>query len=100
MPETLMYKIVHGDTDFILIDIRESENYNEGHIKGAKNYSWNSGSFQDYSDELPKDMDIYIISEDGRKGFEALRYLLEYGFSRVYSIEGGMDNWLYSDMLQ
>ncbi len=99
MPETLMYQIVHGDEDFILIDIRESEKFNEGHIIGAKNYPWNSGSFQEQSDTLPKDIDIYIISEDGREGFEALRYLLEYGFIRVYNIEGGMDNWLYSDML-
>ena len=100
MPETLMYKIAHGDTDFVLLDIRESEQFNKSHIIGAENYSWNSGSFQEHSISLSKDIDIYIISEDGREGFEALRYLLEYGFVRVYNIEGGMDNWLYSDMLQ
>jgi rhodanese-related sulfurtransferase len=100
MPETLMYKIERGDTDYILLDIRESEQFNESHIIGAENHSWNSGSFQEHSNAFPKDIDIYIISQDGRKGFEALRYLLDYGFVRVYNIEGGMDNWLYSAMLQ
>ena len=99
MPETLMYKIQNGETDFVLYDIRDKAKYEEQHIVGALNYPWNSGAFGESWNLFPGDRDIYIISDDGRDGFKALRLLLEKGFSRVYNIEGGMDNWLYFDLL-
>jgi len=100
MPEEVMYKIRNGDSDFELYDIRGSDKYAKGHITGAGNYPWADGSFMERFESFPMDRDIYIISEDGTIGVDALRFLLDKGFSRVYNIEGGMANWLYKDLLK
>ena len=55
--------------------------------------------FKNKKDSFPRDMDIFIISGDGTIGFEAVRFLLENGFSRMFCVEGGMENWLYKDLL-
>ncbi len=99
MPEVLMYKIRNGDNDFVLYDIREREKYNKKHIIGAVNYPWDDQTFQNSADVFPVDKDIFIISEDGSVSFDAVRYLLKKGFSQMYVIEGGMENWLYRDLL-
>jgi rhodanese-related sulfurtransferase len=100
MPEEVMYKIRNGDSDFELYDIRGSNKYAKRHITGAENYPWADGSLMESFESFPMDRNIYIISEDGTIGFDALRFLLEKGFSRVYNIEGGMANWLYKDLLK
>ncbi len=99
MPEVLMYKIRNGGNDFVLYDIREREKYNKKHITGAVNYPWDDQTFQNSADVFPVDKDIFIISEDGSVSFDAVRYLLKKGFSQMYVIEGGMENWLYRDLL-
>ncbi len=99
IPEVLMYKIRNGDNDFVLYDIREREQYNKKHITGAVNYPWDDQTFQNSADVFPVDKDIFIISEDGSVSFDAVRYLLKKGFSQMYVIEGGMENWLYRDLL-
>jgi rhodanese-related sulfurtransferase len=100
MPEEVMYKIRNGDSDFELYDVRGSNKYAKRHIIGAENYPWADGSLMESFESFPMDRNIYIISEDGTIGFDALRFLLEKGFSRVYNIEGGMANWLYKDLLK
>ena len=99
MPEILVYKIRAGHTGFVLYDIRSKGEYDAKHITGAVNLPWVDMAFQNEKDSFPRDEDIFIISGDGTVSFDAVRFLLENGFSRMYCIEGGMDNWLYKDLL-
>ena len=99
MPEILVYKIRSGHTDFVLYDIRPEGEYDAKHVTGAINLPWETMAFQDKWESFPGDKEIYIISGDGTLSFDAVRFLIENGFSRMYCIEGGMDNWLYKDLL-
>ena len=99
MPEILVYKIRSGHTDFVLYDIRSKGEYDTIHVTGAVNLPWETMAFQNKMHSLPGDKDIFIISKDGTLSFDAVRFLIENGFSRMYCIEGGMDNWLYNDLL-
>jgi rhodanese-related sulfurtransferase len=99
MPEILVYKIWAGHTDFVLYDIRSKGEYDAKHVTGAVNLPWEDMAFQNEKDNFPGDKDIFIISVDGTLSFDAVRFLIENGFSRMYCIEGGMDNWLYKDLL-
>ena len=99
MPEILVYKIRSGHTDFVLYDIRPEGEYDAKHVTGAINLPWETMVFQDKWESLPGDKEIYIISGDGTLSFDAVRFLIENGFSRMYCIVGGMDNWLYKDLL-
>ena len=99
MPEVLMYKLRAGETDFVIYDVRSRAEYDLSHVTGAINLPLEEMVFKNKKDSFPRDMDIFIISGDGTIGFEAVRFLLENGFSRMFCIEGGMENWLYKDLL-
>lgn len=99
MPETLVYKIKQNADDYILYDVRQPEAYSKSHIIGAKSLPWGGveKNFNIY--DFPKDKQIILISSDGFYSLKALELLLNNGFTSVYSIEGGMDNWPYKKLL-
>jgi rhodanese-related sulfurtransferase len=99
MPETLMYRMRAGEKGYVVVDLRAPERFSAGHLRGAVNYPWKGGYFLAAYDELPVSGEIFLMSEDGGFGLEALRTLLSAGFARVYSIEGGMRNWPYADLV-
>jgi rhodanese-related sulfurtransferase len=99
MPEILVYKLRAGETDFVIYDVRSKAEYESKHVTDSVNLPWEEMVFQDKLESFPKDKDIYIISGDGTLSFEAVRFLLENGFSRMFCVEGGMENWLYKDLL-
>ena len=98
MPEELLYMIADGRSDFLIVDIRSRESYERSHIKGADHYEWDEEGKANFG-ELPSDREIMIISEDGSKSFDLLRYLLRRGYSDVWVVEGGMLNWPYEEYL-
>jgi len=93
MPETLLQRIQANKNDFILYDLRETSLYAQGHIEGSLLCTWDNGNFKKKSEEFPLDRDIIVISENGGDGIKAVQ------FPRVYSVEGGMENWLYREYL-
>lgn len=99
MPEELLYRMLSGASDFVIYDIREKDAFLEAHIRGAENHSWVSGDFVMGFANFPRDLDIFLVSEDGITAFHALRFLLGKGFISVYVMEGGMENWLYRELL-
>jgi rhodanese-related sulfurtransferase len=106
MPETLLYKIMKGEDDYVLVDVRPGEEYRAGHVTGALNLPWDDGTFVERRDELPHNKTVMLISSEGSTALKALKVLLqdEYNeqhesFRELFSIEGGMDNWPYRDYL-
>ncbi len=103
MPETLVYMIQRGDTNYILLDLRDGRSYSASHIVGAVSFPWSRWEQLDFSNglsEIPRDKQIFLISSDGFYSLKALEILLHHGYKTVYSIEGGMDNWPYGDYLE
>jgi rhodanese-related sulfurtransferase len=106
MPETLLYKIMKGEDDYILVDVRTEEEFRLGHVSGALSYPWEDGTFVERRGEFPRNKMIILISRDGNAALKALQILLqdEYqehheSFREVFSIEGGMENWPYNEYL-
>ena len=106
MPETLLYKIMKGEDDYVLVDVRPEEEFRAGNVAGAVNLPWEDGTFMEQRDELPRSKEVILISSDGLDALKALRVLLEDeyegqhdSFREMFSIEGGMGNWPYIDYL-
>jgi rhodanese-related sulfurtransferase len=99
MPETLMYKMRAGEKGFVVVDLRGPEQFADGHLRGAVNYPWSGGAFLSIFKNLPRNREIFLMSEDGGFGVEALRVLVDAGYTGAYSVEGGMLNWPYTDLL-
>lgn len=84
-----------NNSNVLLIDIRGSEEYNSGHIVGAKNYTL------DQLDNLKLDMNndaIITYANDERVAVQAANKIVKLGATKVFYLEGGLSSWVDSNM--
>lgn len=74
-----------------ILDVREQEEWNAGHIAGAALIPL--GSLSDRLSELPKDQEIVVVCRSGNRSAQGRDILLNAGFKKVTSMAGGMNQW-------
>lgn len=76
-----------------LLDVREPEEYAEGHLPGAINISVNNEDFvSEVKGEFEKDKPVYVYCRSGRRSLKAAKMLADKGF-KVINLEGGILDW-------
>jgi rhodanese-related sulfurtransferase len=91
-PATISGWIIEGRRDFMLIDIRGSEAFEQGHIKGAENIPLSQLLQRDTLDELPEDKLMVIYSNGSSHAAQAWLVMKTAGFDS-YMLEGGFNYW-------
>ncbi len=88
-----VYKQVHVDevrelveNDAFIVDIREPEMYEKGHLKGAINIPFTG--YRERLDEIPKDRPVYIHCRTGQNSYNVCVALQQRGYDNVYNISG------------
>jgi tRNA(Ile)-lysidine synthase TilS/MesJ/rhodanese-related sulfurtransferase len=71
----------------LVIDIRDESEFQKGSYPDALNIPWQS--FTEHTDELSKEMPIYLICFSGKHSLEICEELTPQGYE-IYSIEGGI----------
>jgi len=79
-----------GD-DFLLIDVRETQEYEICKIEGAKLIPLSE--FEARHSEIPQDADIVIHCKMGGRSMNAQHYLLNKGYTKVLNMTGGITAW-------
>lgn len=74
-----------------LIDLREKEKYEHGHIMGARNIPMMNFSMKMQS--LRKDTPIYLYDQTGRLSIRAAKMLKKKGYTDVYMLKNGISKW-------
>lgn len=77
----------------IIIDVRSMQEYNEGHIDYAKNipdYKINNNIVNIIKD---KNQEIVLYCESGSRSKKAYKKLVKYGYTNVYNLYGGLENY-------
>ena len=77
-----------------LIDIRDEESYLAGHIADAVHIDNNTLKQFVSSAEPSKPLLIYCYH--GNSSQQAGHYFIEQGFKKVYSVDGGFEQWRLS----
>lgn len=80
------------NTGILLIDVRQQEEYDAGHIDGAKLIPLNI--LPDHVGELPKDGEIVVYCKSGRRSAQAMTFLQAQGYKNVVSLSGGYQSWV------
>lgn len=83
--------ILNENIDSVLVDIRDYDSYNLSHALKAIHLNENLSEF---IDNTPKDVPILVMCYHGNSSQVAAQFLYEYGFSNVYSIDGGYEAWI------
>ena len=85
-------RIMEEQTDYIIVDVRTEEEYDEAHILGAINIA-NETIGTDEIPELPdKDQVLLVYCRSGRRSKEASEKLAALGYTNVLEF-GGIMTW-------
>lgn len=87
-------RLINNSDDKLIIDVRESSEFNKGHIKGAINQPL--ASFKDKLDDFSKNKDTVVLAycASGAASGRACKILMQAGFSNVHNLAGGINGWL------
>jgi NADPH-dependent 2,4-dienoyl-CoA reductase/sulfur reductase-like enzyme/rhodanese-related sulfurtransferase len=80
-------ELIQNRTNFKVIDVRSSRDFEKGHIEGAINIPL--GDLRDKADEFSKDDSIVVHCNKGVTGNAAQNVLINLGFTHVYNLSGG-----------
>ena len=88
-----MTSLING-SKVLLIDIRTSDEYNNGHIANAKNYTLDKlptikASKQDY---------IITYAKTDSEAIKAAKLINDTGFENVCYLDGGINSWIENNM--
>jgi rhodanese-related sulfurtransferase len=79
--------------EFLLLDVRQPEEYEAGHIPGAMLIPL--GELEARQEELERDKKIITYCRSGRRSMAAAIALCGLGFKHIHNMEGGILNWRY-----
>ena len=79
--------------DFVIIDVRTSEEYADGYIEKAINLDYYSETFRGELNKLDKNKTYLIYCKSGGRSGKALGIMEELGFGEVYNMLGGFVQW-------
>ena len=79
---------------FVLLDVREPSEFDEGHIPDAISMPLGTLSERAPFDISDKDMPLIVYCRSGRRSAEAAQLLLILGFQSVFDL-GGILDWPY-----
>ncbi|MEQ6390782.1 rhodanese-like domain-containing protein [Bacillaceae bacterium S4-13-58] len=80
-----------NDDQTIVIDIREYEEYVEGHIPGLPLIPMSE--IVDVIDDFEKDREYVLVCRSGRRSHETAKFFINSGISKVKNYAGGMLAW-------
>ncbi len=80
-----------GEGTFLLLDVRQPVEYEEGHLPGAELIPL--PKLTDSLVKLDRDKPTLVYCSVGGRSAVAARLLVHEGFRNVYYLEGGMDAW-------
>lgn len=85
------------DSTSILFDVREFREYRRYRIKDAINVP-SALEMETLADTTSKERSVFIYCDDNFRSITAAEILVSRGFSRVYSLEGGLILWKKENM--
>ncbi len=83
-----------GDSDFVILDVRTAAEYDKGHIADAVLIDYRSATFKEELDVLDKDKTYLVYCRSGNRGGQATDIMEDLGFSTVYNMLGGINDWI------
>jgi rhodanese-related sulfurtransferase len=90
-PKEMLKSIDSGSVQ--LIDIRTPAEFQEGHLKNAKNIDFLSSTFKKDISGLDKEKPVYIYCRSGNRSGKSVKDFLNAGFTEIYDLQVGIVGW-------
>lgn len=86
-----LHDMVTGEENFVLLDVRATDEFEENHIQGAFNIP--TADLRHRHGELDKDKLTVLICSSGNRSSLGSSILERQGFTRLYNVAGGMTGY-------
>jgi rhodanese-related sulfurtransferase len=93
-----LQQFIKTGTQILLLDVREPEEYRQGHIAGAVLMPLGTLSAQ-YS-QIPKGITLVVYCRTGHRSAQAVKFLREHGYDKSVSLAGGYTAWSGAALLR
>lgn len=84
------FQILNKKEDITILDVREVDEFQAGHIEGALNAPLST--LENGYEQLDSSKRYYVICQGGMRSERACQFLETKGFD-VVNVEGGMNQW-------
>jgi rhodanese-related sulfurtransferase len=78
----------------IILDVRTPEEFDEGHLEGARMIDFYLDDFADRVAELDPDVPYLVYCRSGSRSGQTVAIMEELGFTDVADVDGGIMSWL------
>lgn len=82
-----------SDSSVTLVDVRTPGEFMSGHIAGATNIDFESGTFEADIQKLDKTKTYAVYCRSGNRSGQATALMLKDGFKSVFNLNGGIIDW-------
>ena len=86
-------KAVEAGKRFFILDVREPEEFDKGHLKGSINVPFRE--VMKHLDLLPRDQTILLVCRTQHRSNYVMEALRAVGFTDVLNLAGGYRGWLH-----
>ncbi len=84
-------ELMEADSDYILLDVRRDDEFEEGHIPGAINIPNESIGTEEIVELQDKNQTIYVYCRSGNRSKQASQKLVDLGYTDVIEFGGIID---------
>ena len=84
--------------DALVVDVSPLNDFEKGHIVGAKHVALSQFDPENKVLAKVKDMPVAVVCRSGAQSEQAAKRLVKAGFKQVYSLEGGVGAWQQADL--
>jgi rhodanese-related sulfurtransferase len=83
-----------SNPEFIILDVRTPEEFEENRIETALNIDYRSNTFKDEISKLERNRKYLVYCRSGRRSADAVKIMMELGFNDVKNVKGGITKWI------
>ena len=80
-----------------LLDVRTSDEWNEGIIEGAMMLDFYQEDFENSLSKLNKEEPVAVYCKSGGRSGQTMAMMNKLGFKEVYNLDGGIGAWNKAD---
>ena len=78
---------------YVLIDVSEDGEFNEGHFPQAKNVPVSRFEWAERAGEIPKNQPVVVYCLHGIRSKRVLKFLQKKGYKNIQHLQGGCAAW-------